>query len=247
MPRMALLFALVALLGAAAALPAQAQQKRVVVAVVDSGVAPTKQLARRLVPGWDFVDDDADPNDLNGHGTEMASIVASACPRCLIEPVRVLGGSGMGSAAFAVEGIRWAVAHSANVVNLSMTTPSANPELAAAIEQAIAAGVPVVVAAGNAGQPVGYPGAATPDAIVVGSVDPSGARYSWSNYGPWVTLQAPGVFTTTNELGHTVTAVGTSASAGFVSGRAGNLLGCTPALSAPELAAQLKLPPAAGC
>jgi subtilisin family serine protease len=153
----------------------------------------------------------------------------------------------MGSAPLAIAGIQWAVAHSANVINLSMTTASDNPQLSAAIEQAIAAGVPVVVAAGNGGQPVGYPGMSSPNAIVVGSVDPSGQRYSWSNYGPWVTLQVPGVFPTTNELGRRVTATGTSASAGFVSGEAGKLLACSPGLTPAQLSAQLQLPAPAGC
>lgn len=247
LPRMAGLLALVALISVVAAFPAHGQPKPVVVAVVDSGVTPSKQLAKRVLPGWDFVDNDAKPADLNGHGTEIANIVASTCPKCLIEPVRVLGGSGMGTAPLAIEGIQWAVAHGTTVINLSMTTPSDNPDLSAAIEQAVEAGVPVVVAAGNSGASVGYPGMSTPDAIVVGSVNPAGQRYNWSNYGPWVTLQVAGVFKTTNELGKQVTATGTSASAGYVSGEAGKLLGCLPALTPAQLSTQLKQPAAPGC
>jgi len=221
-----------------AAFARTAPPSRVTVAVVDTGVTPTKQLANRLVPGWNFVDGNAKTTDLNGHGTEIASIVASQCGNCLIEPVRV--SSGMGGAQLAIQGIAWATAHGASVINLSLTTPSDNPALSQAIEAAVAQGITVVVAAGNSGQPIGYPAATAPDAISVASVDPAGKLYSWSNYGPWVTLTAPGVLSAVNDLGKTVTAVGTSASAGFVSGTAARLLACTPKLAPSAVRQQLQ-------
>ena len=216
---------------APAALANAAQGNHVVVAIIDTGVSPTKQLAPHLLPGWDFVDNDANAADQNGHGSEIASIVTARCPACSILPVRVIGSSGMGSADTAVEGIKWAVAHGAQVINLSMTTPSDNPDLSAAIEAAVSAGVTTVVAAGNSGQPVGYPGVATPSAITVGSVDASGNRYAWSNYGPWVSTLAPGVLQARSSFGKTISAVGTSASAAYVSGLVGRALQCDPQLT----------------
>ena len=218
-------------MAAPAALANAAQGNRVVVAIVDTGVSPTKQLAPHLLPGWDFVDNDANATDQNGHGSEIASIVTTRCPNCSILPVRVIGGSGMGSADMAVEGIKWAVVHGAQVINLSMTTTSDNPELSAAIQAAVLAGVTTVVAAGNSGQPVGYPGATTPGAITVGSVDASGNRYAWSNYGPWVSALAPGVLQARSSFGKTISAVGTSASAAYVSGLVGRALQCDPQLT----------------
>lgn len=219
---------------AAPAAFARATAPRVVVAVVDSGVTPTKQLAPRLLPGWDFVDNDSTPNDQNGHGSEIASIVASQCGTCRILPVRVIGGAGFGTADLATQGIQWAVAHGAQVINLSMTTPSDNAELAGAIEDAVHAGVTVVVAAGNSGQPIGYPGASAPDAITVGSVDSAGQSYSWSNYGPWVNALAPGVLPARTSNGKLIDAVGTSASAGYVSGLVAHALQCEPTLTPAE-------------
>ena len=216
---------------AAPAAIAKASAPRVVVAVVDSGVTVTKQLASRILPGWDFVDDDAIPNDQNGHGSEIASIVAAQCGSCVILPVRVIGGAGIGTAEVAAQGVQWAVAHGAQVINLSMTTPADNAALSDAIEAAVHAGVTVVVAAGNAGEPVGYPGASAPDAITVGSVDTAGNRYSWSNYGPWVSAVAPGVLQARTSYGKLVNAVGTSASAGYVSGKVARALSCQPALT----------------
>jgi len=77
----------------------------VVVAIVDSGVqASHPDLAGAVLPGWDFVDVDADANDVNGHGTAVAGIAAArannalgavgACWSCKVLPIRVLGPEG---------------------------------------------------------------------------------------------------------------------------------------------------------
>jgi subtilisin family serine protease len=224
---------------APAALAHAVQPNHVVVAIIDTGVSPTKQLTPRLLPGWDFVDNDANATDENGHGTELASIIVAQCPRCSIMPVRVLGRSGLGSATLAIAGIQWAVAHNADVINLSMTTPSDNPDLTAAVEAAVATGITVVVAAGNSGLPMGYPAATATDAIAVASVNPAGQLYSWSNFGPWVDVKAPGTLLAKTVTGHTVSATGTSASAAYVTGTAGRLLGCEPALTPAEVSTQL--------
>ena len=236
-----ILLAAVALVAVAApaALAHTVQPNHVVVAIIDTGVTPTTQLASRMLPGWDFIDNDAKAADENGHGTELASIVVAQCPRCSILPVRVLGRSGLGSATLAIEGIQWAVAHGADVINLSMTTPSDNPDLTAAVEAAVAAGVTTVVAAGNSGAPMGYPAATATDAIAVASVDQLGQLYSWSNFGPWVDVKAPGTLMAKTMKGRNVSATGTSASAAFVTGTAGRLLGCQPLLTPAEVSTQL--------
>lgn len=227
-------------LAAPAALARPITPKHIVVAVVDSGVTPTAGLNGRLLRGWDFVDGDADASDANGHGTEIASIIAAQCAQCLIQPVRVIGAAGLGSVPLAIKGIQWALANGSDIINLSMTTPSDNPALAAALEAAVARGVTVVVAAGNQGRPVGYPAVSAPHAIAVGSVDSSGHYYTWSNYGPWVAVEAPGILAATNDRGQRVTAVGTSASAAFVTGAAARLLSCSPGLTPSAIRAQVQ-------
>jgi thermitase len=205
---------------------ARTTARPVVIAVVDSGVTTSPALAGRLLAGHDFVDQDANAADEYGHGTELAGIVAAQCPRCLILPVRVLGRGGQGSVPTIIQGIQWAVEHGARVINLSMTTESDNPDLSAAIQSAVSHGVTMTLAAGNQGAPVGYPAATSPDAIAVGSVDRDGNRFSWSNYGPWVNVLAPGTISARSLQGKRVSAVGTSASAAYVAGAAGRLLGC---------------------
>ncbi len=207
----------------------------VTVAVVDSGVTPVGPLAGRVGSGADLVDTTGSTADANGHGTAMAAIVADACPACRILPVRVLGGAGMGTTALAAQGVRWAAAHGARVINLSLTMSGADPGLTSAIEGAVAQGITVVIAAGNSGSgdpsAAGYPGASSPDALTVASVDPSGHLYPWSNRGSWVHLAAPGVLPSLTTTGRPMSATGTSGSAAYVSGLAGRLLGCNPSLS----------------
>lgn len=135
----------------------------VVIAVVDSGVdLDHEDLLSNLVPGIDVVDGDRTPQDGYGHGTHVAGIAAAAggngrgirgvAPRASIMPVRVLGDDGSGTTADVVEGIEWAVANGADVINLSLGQAAQGifgSSLSAAIEDAWAAGAVVVVAAGN--------------------------------------------------------------------------------------------------
>jgi len=229
------------LLAAPAAMARSVTPNHVVVAIVDTGVTPSAQLAPQLVQGWDFVDNDGHPADANGHGTELASIVLAQCPNCFVMPVRVLGQDGTGSIPTVVRGIRYAMAHGANVINLSMSTSTDNPALTAAVESAVAHGVTTVVAAGNQGVSSAYPGASAPDALAVGSVTSTGELYGWSNYGSWVDVLAPGKLAAMSLQGAPVTATGTSASAAFVSGAAGRLLGCNPRLTPSQVASDLRI------
>lgn len=213
------------------------------IAVVDTGVAAVGPLAGQLVAGADFVDQNGTTDDHNGHGTAMASIAGGLCGACAIEPVRVLGDSGMGTTDLAAKGVSWAAANGARVINLSLTSRGPDPALTTAIENAVAGGAVVVVAAGNSGSTdpaaEGYPGASATDAITVGSVDPSRQLYPWSNHGSWVRLGAPGVLDALSTRGTPVTATGTSGSAAYVSGVAALLLGCNPALTPAQVRALL--------
>jgi hypothetical protein len=229
---------------AAAALAATRSTAPVRIALVDTGVAPIGPLAPKLVGGADFVDSTGTTDDRNGHGTAMASIAAAVCTSCALEPVRALGDSGMGTTALAAEGVRWAAANGARVINLSLTAPGPDDALTSAIEDAVAGGAVVVVAAGNSGSAdpaaQGYPGAAAPDAITVASADPNRQLYAWSNHGSWVHLAAPGILSALSTRGTAMSAVGTSGSAAYVSGVAARLLTCNPSLSPAQVDALLR-------
>jgi subtilisin family serine protease len=210
----------------------------VVVAVVDSGVqADHPELVGRVLPGYDFVNNDSNPADDNGHGTAVAGIIAAqgnnrigiagACWKCEIMPVKVLDSTGSGSDSEVAGGITWAVDHGADVINMSLGGTSSSQTLADAVSYAQRLGVVVVAAAGNierSGDPGTMPNypAAYPGVISVGAVDGSNQAYVWSYHGLWVMVVAPGCTNSTwLGSGFENNFCGTSAASPFVAGLAG--------------------------
>jgi serine protease len=180
-----------------------------VVAVIDTGVQPNHPDLGTLVPGFDFVNNDSDPGDDQGHGTAVAGIIAGqgnnglgiagTCWGCRIMPVKVLGSGGLGTDSAVAAGIVWAADHGAGVLNLSLGGPGSSQTMADAVVYAQNRGVVVVAAAGNDGQwqVPSYP-AAYPGVISVGAVDEFDYYYPFSNWGSWVMVDAPGCTNTTH-------------------------------------------------
>ncbi len=176
---------------------------KIVVAVIDTGVdANHPDLRGALVPGWDFIGNDGDPSDDHGHGTAVAGVVAARsnnhvggagiCWRCLVMPIKALDAKGSGDDTLIAAGIVWAIDHGARVINLSLGGPGSSVELANALGYASAKGVVVIAAAGNAGTTTQFYPAADSHAISVAATTVVDSRYSWSNFGSWVRLAAPG-------------------------------------------------------
>jgi thermitase len=219
----------------------------IVVAIVDSGVDPTHpDLHTQLLQGYDFVNDDADPSDDNGHGTRMAGIVAAAtfngigvagiAPNCKLIPVKVLGADGQGAYSTIANGITYAADHGARIINLSLAGTADSATLQSAVDYAVARGAVVVAAAGNygTGDPA-YP-AAYANAVAVTASDENDAIASFSNYGSWVSLAAPGVSIMTTNWNASGTfpyagSSGTSPAAAFASGAFALLFSAHPEFS----------------
>jgi subtilisin family serine protease len=182
----------------------------VTIAIVDTGVdLDHPDLRDQLVPGIDLVDGDATPDDEDGHGTHVAGIaaastgnglgVAGAAPCARIMPVRVLGEDGSGSDATIAEGIRWAAANGADVINLSLGESGfvarirKGGAMNEAIRDASEMGAVVVAAAGNEG--VGHLASYRVDVpvVLVGAIDDAEQPAEFSNFGDPRTLVAPGV------------------------------------------------------
>jgi serine protease len=181
----------------------------VTVAVLDTGAANDDPdlAAARFVPGYDFVDNDRYPVDLNGHGTHVASTIAEDTNNDIgvaglaygvqIMPVRVLDRNAAGSATTVADGIRYAVDHGAKVLNLSFsfdsrTTARQIPQVVQALDYAYDHGSLVVAAAGNGGRSfLPYP-ARWPNVLAVGATTEHGCKASFSNDGPGLDLVAPG-------------------------------------------------------
>jgi serine protease len=188
----------------------------VVVAVLDTGVAYRNKgrfrkspdlSSKRIKSGYDFVDHDRFPLDENGHGTHVASTIAEVANNgvgvpgiaygATIMPVRVLNRDGAGRTQWIAQGIRFAVKHGAQIINLSFEfapaiTSVQIPDIIDALRYAAGHGVIVVAAAGNEGNPgIAYP-AAAPSVISVGATTDDGCLANYSNDGEHLDLVAPG-------------------------------------------------------
>ncbi|MGD0272643.1 MAG: S8 family serine peptidase [Gaiellaceae bacterium] len=227
----------------------------ITVAVIDTGVQLDHPDLGTLVPGHDFVNNDEDPSDDEGHGTAVAGIIAAqgnngqgvagTCWQCRIMPVKVLDVAGLGQDSWIASGIIWAVDHGADVINLSLGGPDSSQTLADSVSYAQDRGVVVVASAGNDSSSVPEYPAAYPGVISVGGVDASDNHYDFSDYGSWVQVDAPGC-TNTTHLGSVFRPeslyyvhfdfCGTSAAAPFVAGLAGLARSYNPAASALSVA-----------
>jgi serine protease len=174
----------------------------VIVAVVDTGVAPAPDLAGRLLPGWNVIAGSDAAADDNGHGTHVAGTVAEVegnglaeagvAPEASILPVKVLDAEGTGSDVDVAAGIVWAADHGARVVNLSLGGSEPSTVLADAVVYARRQGALIVAAAGNDGGAVGVP-ARLSGVLAVGAVDAALVRAPFSAGGRALDLVAPGV------------------------------------------------------
>lgn len=207
----------------------------VTIAIVDSGVDQTHpELAPKLLPGYDFVNADADPQDDNGHGTHVAGIAAAMSNNGLgmagvswgarILPVKVLNAFNTGTYSNVAAGIVWATDQGAHVINLSLGGASPSLTLENAVNYAAAHGVLMAAAAGNTGGALLYP-ARYPAVIAVASTNAANLRAPSSAFGPELDLSAPGVsiYSLAPGGGYTILS-GTSMSAPHISGALALLL-----------------------
>jgi thermitase len=207
----------------------------VTIAIIDTGVDfGHPDLAGKLVAGYDFVNNDADPQDDNGHGTHVAGIAAASSNNgtgiagvswgARIMPVKVLNSAAGGTYANTAAGIVWAVDHGAQVINLSLGATDPSSVLEDAISYAHSQGVVIVAAAGNGNNNfVLYP-ARYPNVIAVARTN-SANNWDDSNYGPEIDLAAPGALIYSTVVGGYEYKSGSSMSTGFVSGLAAILMG----------------------
>ncbi len=214
----------------------------VTVAVLDTGVNTNLDEFRdRLVPGYDFVNQTTTPLDDSGHGTEMAAILCANANNlqfgagvdwnCRLMPIKVLKSDNSGLYSTLADGVDWAVAHGANVITVSAGGADLNITLSNSVARAVAAGVVFVAAVHNDGASIRFP-ANLPMSIAVGASTQDDRRASFSNFGPELSLLAPGtnIYTMTR-FGTQTKIWGTSASAPMVAGVASLIVSLRPDLS----------------
>lgn len=212
------------------------------IAILDTGYNYNHpELSSSYIGGKDFVNDDNDPMDDNGHGSHVAGIITGdgvypypqakgVAPDTGIIAGKVLGASGSGYFSDVVAGIYWAVDnYNPDAISISLGTgapylykgfcDNALPDMTTAIKYAVDKGVVVVVAAGNSGSSgVSIPGCIS-YSTTVGAVDSSDKIASFSGTGNAVDITAPGVNILSAWLGSGyASASGTSMATPVVSG-----------------------------
>lgn len=204
------------------------------VAIIDTGISKDHpDLKNNIKGGFNAINSAKSWNDDNGHGSHVAGIAAAlnngigvvgAGPLVDLYAVKVLNRNGSGFLSDVIEGIQWAVANGAQVINLSLGTSSDIQSMHDAVTAARNSGVVVVAAAGNNGGAVIYP-AAYPEAIAVSATDSNNNLASFSSRGPEVDLAAPGISILSTYKGNSyATLSGTSMAAPHVSGAAALIL-----------------------
>jgi membrane-anchored mycosin MYCP len=239
----------------------EATGEGVTVAVIDTGVdKDNSQIRPALSPGGkDFVGKSNGTTDVNGHGTRVAGIIAARkapgtgfsgiAPKAKILPLRYTGSEDpeeKGDSGTMVEAIDYAVSKKVDIINISSDTADkkSNPDLQAAVQKAVAAGILVVAAAGNDGAngkleytyPASYEGV-----LAVAASDRNNERAFFSQSGRFVGIAAPGVgMVSTVPNGGQCPADGASFSAPYVAGVAALMYEKYPTWDAQQIAARMQ-------
>ncbi|MBC7812053.1 MAG: S8 family serine peptidase, partial [Burkholderiales bacterium] len=182
-------------------LPADAAT--VVIAIIDSGIcADHPDLQGRILDGWDYIDNDAVPQDEMGHGCGVAGIIAASidngegiagiAPNARLLPLRVLDANGLGRYSDVAAAVVRATDAGAAIINLSVGGPYPSSILEEAVNYASAHGVMVIAAAGNNGADSVYYPAAYSSVIAVGAVNADLQPTGFSNHGAEIDVWAPG-------------------------------------------------------
>ena len=196
-------------------------QRTVYIAIIDTGIDSnhpdlTNKMRRHsngMVYGWNTLNNTTNALDDNGHGTHCAGIAAAeinngvgiagvaawnpnvANSRAYVQlmPVKVLSSSGSGSLDAVARGITWAADNGAHILSLSLGAGSGAQQLQDAVNYAWTRGCLVVVAAGNGGSSSPQYPAFYTNSIAVAATDANDQLASFSQFGSWVDIAAPGV------------------------------------------------------
>jgi thermitase len=213
------------------------------IAIIDSGVDPTHpDLAAKLTVGYNFLAGNTDTHDVLGHGTAVAGTaaamsnnlegVAGVAWENPIMPLVVLGADNRASYYDIARAVTYAADHGARVMNISIGGSSSSSTLQNAVTYAWNKGALIFVSAANYSTSTPYYPAACTDAVAVSATTSTDTKASFSNYGDWIDIAAPGVsILTTNRGGGYGSWSGTSFSSPIAAGLAALIWSVDPSLT----------------
>lgn len=225
------------------------QGSGVTIAILDTGVdGMHPDLTAQMVPGWNFYDNNSNTSDVYGHGTWVAGTaaatsnngigVAAVAGQAKLMPIRIADSSGTGYWSMIAQGISYAADHGARVANISYENLLMSSSIISAAQYMKNKGGLVVIAAGNCGCNPGLTPSTT--MIPVSATDSNDLITSFSSYGSYVAVSAPGnsIYTTAPGGGYTQ-GVGTSFASPVVAGTIALMMSANPTLANTQIESSL--------
>jgi len=219
----------------------------VVIAVLDTGIDYThEELEDNVISGYDFVNNDDDAMDDNGHGTAVAGIIgakgnnnkgiAGVTWNSKIMPIKVIDTDGYGSYFDIIHGILYAIENGIKIINMSFGGYADSDILREAVEYALSKDCIIIASVGDDDTdtviyPAGYDGV-----IGVASTESDNSISINSNYGDYIDLYAPGIdiFSTKPSNGYSSES-GSSMASAYVAGLAGLVLASSNTLTGSQI------------
>jgi thermitase len=217
----------------------------VVIAILDTGVDATHaDLSARMVPGWNFYDNNSNTSDVHGHGTGVAGAaaatlnngvgVASVAGGARIMPVRIADANAWAYWSTTAQALTWVADQGVRVANISYVGVAGSSSVRSAAQYMQGKGGLVVVAAGNNNRDEGI--SPTTTMIPVSATDSADLKASFSSWGDFVAMSAPGVsIWTTVRGGNYQTWQGTSLASPVTAAVVALMMAVNPALSGAEV------------
>jgi len=217
----------------------------VTVAILDTGVdAAHPDLSSRIVPGWNFHDNNSNTSDVHGHGSAVAGAaaatmnnaigVAAIAGQARIMPIRIADANAYAYWSTVAQGLTWAADNGARVANISYVGVAGSSAVQSAAQYMKNKGGLVVVCAGNNNRDEGI--APTTTMIPVSATDENDLKTSFSSWGGFVAMSAPGINVWTTQRGGTYGQWwGTSIASPVTAGVVALMMARKPTLSAAQV------------
>ncbi|WP_345794073.1 S8 family serine peptidase [Thauera sp. JM12B12] len=217
----------------------------VTIAILDSGIdSKHPDLAGKVLPGWNFYDGNSDLTDVTGHGTQVAGTaaaasnnatgVASIAGGAMILPGRIASTTGSASFSTMAKGVTWAADQGARLANISYGGARSSSTVQSAGQYLKSKGGLLVVSGGNSGAEEII--AASDALIAVSGTTSTDAKASWSSFGSYIDVAAPGAgIWTTNRGGGYGSISGTSIASPATAGVLALMMEANPKLGPDDL------------